>query len=96
MLKRGNSVNTFSIILIIWNIITALLYGIDKHCARKKKRRISERCLILVAFLFRNLGAMIGMIMFNHKTSKTKFRILIPVSFVVDILLIVSLDYITR
>ncbi len=88
--------NGFSIILIIWNIITALLYGIDKYCARKKKRRISEKCLILVAFLFGNLGAMLGMIIFNHKTSKTKFRILIPLSFILDVLLIAYLDYITR
>ncbi len=88
--------NAFSTILIIWNIITALLYGIDKHCARKKKRRISEKCLILVAFLFGNLGAMLGMIIFNHKTSKTKFRIMIPASFVFNVLVIVGLDYITR
>lgn len=88
--------NGFSIIIVVWNIITALLYGIDKHCARKKKWRISERCLIFVAFFFGNIGAMLGMILFNHKTSKTKFRILVPLSFVVDILLIVCLDYITR
>lgn len=88
--------NSFSIILIIWNIITALLYGIDKHNARKKEWRISEKCLILVAFLFGNLGAMLGMIIFNHKTSKIKFRILVPLAFVIDILLIVYLDYITR
>ena len=88
--------NGFSIIIVVWNIITALLYGIDKYCARKKKRRISEKCLILVAFLFGNLGAMLGMIIFNHKTSKTKFRILIPLSFIVDILLVACLDYVTR
>lgn len=88
--------NGFSTIIVVWNIITALLYGIDKHCARKKKRRISEKCLILVAFLFGNLGAMLGMIIFNHKTSKTKFRIMVPAGFIVDILLIVCLDYITR
>lgn len=88
--------NSFSIMIILWNIITALLYGIDKHCARNKKRRISEKCLILVAFLFGNLGAMLGMILFNHKTSKTKFRIMIPLAFVFDFVLIVCLDYITR
>lgn len=88
--------NHFSIIIVVWNIITALLYGIDKHCARKKKHRISERCLILVAFLFGNIGAMLGMIIFNHKTSKTKFRILIPLSFVFNVLVIAGLDYITR
>ena len=88
--------NGFSAILIIWNIITASLYGIDKHNARKKRRRISERCLILVAFLFGNLGAMLGMIIFNHKTSKTKFRIMIPLSFVLNVLVIAGLDYITR
>jgi len=89
-------VNGFSTILIIWNIITASLYGIDKHNARKKKWRISEKYLILVAFLFGNIGAMIGMIIFNHKTSKAKFRIMIPASFVLNVVVIVCLDYITR
>ena len=88
--------NSFFTTLIIWNIVTALLYGVDKYCARKKKRRISEKSLILVAFLFGNLGAMLGMILFNHKTSKTKFRIMIPLAFVFDFVLIVFLDYITR
>lgn len=88
--------NIFLIILTVWNIITASLYGIDKHSARKKKRRISEKCLILVAFLFGNIGAMLGMIIFNHKTSKAKFRIMIPASFVLNVLIIAGLDYITR
>lgn len=88
--------NSVLIVAVVWNIIAMLLYGIDKYCARKKKRRISEKCLILVAFLFANLGAMLGMIIFNHKTSKTKFRVMIPLAFVIDILLIAGLHYVTR
>ena len=48
--------------------------------------RISENALIFPAFLFGSTGAMLGMIIFNHKTSKIKFRICIPLSVIVNIL----------
>lgn len=75
----------FKIIILIWNIIVFALYGIDKYKAVKGKYRISEATLILPCFVFGSLGAMLGMIAFNHKTSKTKFRICIPLSFIVNI-----------
>lgn len=53
-------------------------YGVDKLKARNGTRRISENCLLTVAFLMGALGALFGMVVFNHKTSKMKFRILVP------------------
>ena len=70
--------NNLMFILLIWNIIVMFVYCIDKIKARKGKRRISECALILCALLCGGLGAMFGMVLFNHKTSKTKFRALIP------------------
>lgn len=78
--------NTTVIILIIWNTVITTLYGIDKLRARKGEWRISENALIFPAFLFGSTGAMLGMIIFNHKTSKIKFRICIPLSVIVNIL----------
>ena len=64
-----------------------LTYGIDKIKAKRGTRRISEASLLLIAFLFGGLGAMFGMILFNHKTSKIKFRVLVPLAVVIGIAL---------
>lgn len=77
--------NATSVILVI-NIISFLLYGIDKILAKKKKYRIPESFLIFLAFVFGGVGAVFGMIVFNHKTSKMKFRIVVPLAVCVNYL----------
>jgi uncharacterized membrane protein YsdA (DUF1294 family) len=74
--------------IYIWNIIVALIYGIDKLLAKGKKRRMSERFLLFTAFLLGAAGAMFGMVIFNHKTSKMKFRLLVPFYIALNIILI--------
>ena len=68
----------FGYILII-NIISFILYGIDKRCAVKGKWRISEATLLGVAFLGGSIGAWAGMQLFCHKTKHWQFKILVPV-----------------
>ncbi len=82
--------------IVIWNLTIMFIYGIDKHRARKKLWRISEKILILPAFLLGSMGAMFGMILFNHKTSKIKFRLLIPLAFIINILFLVLIVYVGR
>ncbi len=65
--------------LLIINIITFIIYGIDKYKSIKHKYRISENTLIILAILGGSLGAFLGMIVFHHKTKKKKFVILIPI-----------------
>ena len=77
--------NEFLITPLIWNIIVMLIYGVDKILARMHKRRISEMTLLLSAFLMGGCGAILGMVLFNHKTSKIKFRILVPLAFVAEV-----------
>lgn len=72
--------------LLIINIISFLMYGIDKICAINKKRRISETTLILSALLGGPLGALIGMYFFHHKTKKIKFKIIIPLLLIIWII----------
>jgi uncharacterized membrane protein YsdA (DUF1294 family) len=64
--------------LIIINIICFLLMGLDKYLAIKKKYRISEKTLLLTAFLGGSIGIFLGMIIFHHKTKKTIFKLFIP------------------
>lgn len=76
--------NYFAIILLILNIVVMFIYGIDKLLAKAHKRRISEAALLLFALFTGGVGAMFGMVLFNHKTSKKKFRILVPLIIVLE------------
>ena len=64
--------------LLAINLITFIIYGIDKYKSIKHKYRISEATLIILAILGGPFGAFLGMIIFHHKTKKKKFMI-IPV-----------------
>ena len=55
-----------------------LVYAIDKIKAKRGTRRIREATLLTLSFLLGSFGAMFGMVFFNHKTAKMKFRILVP------------------
>ena len=75
------------ILWLIWNLVVFFIYGIDKSKARREARRISEKFLLLVALLLGAVGAMFGMVVFNHKTSKMKFRMLIPILVILNLIL---------
>ena len=64
--------------LLIINIIAFFLYGIDKRKAVRNKWRIPEATLVLFAAIGGALGALLGMLVWHHKTRKWKFRILVP------------------
>ena len=83
--------NNCTTILLIWNIVVMLIFGIDKMLAKKHKRRISESSLLTLAFLIGGVGAMFGMILFNHKTSKMRFRILVPIATICTTIIIIWL-----
>ena len=55
------------------NIITFILYGLDKHNAKNNLYRVSEYSLMVFSFFGGALGAIIGMKVFHHKTKKKKF-----------------------
>ena len=78
----------FMIIVLIWNVIVMLIYGVDKLMAKMGKRRVSEDALLLCAFLLGGCGAIFGMVLFNHKTSKMKFRILVPLATIIGVMVI--------
>ena len=83
----GECMKYFMLLALVWNLIVFFIYGIDKSKARREARRISEKFLLLVALIFGAVGAMFGMVVFNHKTSKMKFRILVPLLVVLNLVL---------
>ena len=60
--------------IIIINIITFFVYGIDKYLAYKEKSRVSEKLLLTLALCFGIRGALLGMKIFRHKTKKKSFK----------------------
>jgi len=78
-------VNYILCALLAWNLIVFFLYGADKNKAKKGKRRISERALLMAAFLMGGIGATFGMFLFRHKTGHWKFKILLPLFVMLNI-----------
>lgn len=83
------------IVFIIWNIIVMLVYGIDKLKAKKGAWRIPEKTLIGLAFLMGATGALFGMKFFRHKTKHKLFTIGVPVCFVLNVLMVVLVIYLS-
>lgn len=74
--------------LIAINIVTLIVYGIDKVKAMKGKWRISEATLLLLAIFGGSVGAWLGMKTWHHKTMHKKFKYGIPLILLAQILLI--------
>lgn len=72
--------------LVIWNLITFILMGIDKNKAIKGKWRISEKKLLLCAFFLGGIGILLGMCVFRHKTRHMNFLILVPIGVLANII----------
>ena len=77
--------NTIIGALILWNLFIFTLYGIDKRKAVHGQRRISEKTMLLCAFLMGGIGALCGMKFFKHKTKHLKFKICLPLAAVLNI-----------
>jgi uncharacterized membrane protein YsdA (DUF1294 family) len=54
-------------------VITFLTYGYDKLIAGTGATRVPERILLALAFTGGTVGALLGMRLFRHKTSKESF-----------------------
>ena len=71
--------------LLAVNIVTFLLYGIDKYKAKKGKWRISEATLLTMAAIGGSIGAWAGMRLWHHKTMHKKFKYGIPAIIIMQI-----------
>lgn len=79
------------IYLVVMNLITCILYGVDKLKAIARGRRTPERVLLGFTFWGGSIGALIGMQVFRHKTRHLKFQICVPLFLIIHIVLIVLL-----
>ena len=64
--------------LMVINIVTFLVYGIDKIKAKQGSWRISEATLLIFAVIGGSIGALLGMQVWHHKTMHKKFKYGLP------------------
>ncbi len=92
--KNQNRMSEFKLLLIYMifvNVVTFLVYGVDKLKAKQSRWRISENALIALALIGGSIGALLGMYLWRHKTQHKKFKYGVPVILVLQIVLIVVL-----
>ena len=84
------------IYLLIVNVITLFLMGIDKRRAIRNRQRIPERRLFLFAAIGGSVGALIGMYLFRHKTKHPSFVIGIPMILALHLAAAACVAYLVR
>ncbi len=82
-----------SIYLVGINVMSFLLFALDKRKAKHNRWRISEAALLWSAFLGGSFGAFLSMSAFHHKTLHKRFTILVPLFLMLHILLLLGVLY---
>jgi uncharacterized membrane protein YsdA (DUF1294 family) len=82
--------------LIAFSAVAFLTYGYDKQISGTDRMRVPEKVLLLLAFLGGTPGALVGMQVFRHKTTKQSFQqqfwlvVLLQIVFIVAILVVMQ------
>ena len=71
------------------NLVTFTVYGVDKAKARRGAWRVPEKTLFLLPLLGGSVGALLGMLVFRHKTKHWYFVWGIPLILLAQIALAV-------
>ena len=77
--------SSLTLYLIIINVITFVIFGVDKYKAVRQEWRIRESTLLGLALIGGSIGGWLAMYIFHHKTKKVKFFVGIPVILAIQI-----------
>lgn len=73
--------------IVVINLVSFMMFGIDKYKARRGQWRISEATQLAVAAIGGCIGAWMGMKVWHHKTLHSKFRYGVPIMLLAHIAL---------
>ena len=59
--------------LLVLSLVSFVIYGVDKHRAKRRAYRIPEAALLSLGFLGGAIGALAAMQMLRHKTKHWYF-----------------------
>lgn len=79
--------------LLLANMLTLVIYGVDKMAARKDWRRVPEATLLFFGVVGGWIGAMVGQQVFRHKTQKQPFKTYFMISVIVSISATIAIYY---
>lgn len=79
--------------LILINVITFIVFGVDKRNAACGKWRVREITLLELAIVGGSIGGITAMRVFRHKTQKMKFKICMPLIFILHCFVAVYLVF---
>lgn len=75
-------------LLLVLNVVSFALFGIDKRRARRGAWRISEQVLLLSGLISGTIGAWVGVIVFRHKSRKPSFLIALACASLIDLVVV--------
>lgn len=75
-----------AVYLAIVNITGFIIMGVDKSKAKRRKWRIPEATLFLVAAIGGSIGSIVGMYTFRHKTKHWYFVVGMPAILAIQII----------
>ena len=87
-----NEISIITIIifyLVIINVFTFFLYGVDKWKAQRSRWRIPESVLLGLAAIGGSVGAWLGIRVWRHKTQHAIFRYGVPIILIAQVALLV-------
>lgn len=73
------------------NILSFIVYGIDKWRAAHGRWRIPESTLLGLAVIGGSIGALIGMKVWHHKTKHKKFVFGLPAILLIQLIILSSI-----
>lgn len=78
--------------LVLINLITFFVFGVDKWKAKRKEkkesvRRIPEKTLLILSAIGGSIGALLGMRVWRHKTLHRAFRLGVPLILALQIII---------
>ena len=76
------------IYLAVVNILTIIVFGVDKMNARANRQRVRIVTLLGLAFIGGSVGALIGMYGFHHKTKKAYFTVGVPLILLMQVVVL--------
>lgn len=91
-----SSTTAFLIYILIINAVAVIFTAADKRKAAKGRYRISEDCLLTIAFLGGAAAEFITMLVIRHKTKHRKFMIGLPLMILLHIALAILVLYISK
>ena len=93
VMSKENILLYIIIYLVIINVITFVVYGLDKRKAKEAEWRTRESTLLGLAAIGGSIGAWLAMKIWRHKTQHNQFKYGVPLILIAQIAIAVAIWY---